>query len=228
MKKKLFFLLSTNFLVIILLAQTQKTFCNQSPKDTFYVKIASQLHLHSGDTLADIGAGMGYTIVRIAHYMPGVIFYEEDIKKGVLKKFIYEYENKKSCANVDVNNFRFFVGDKQSTKFPDHFFKKIFIAISVHEFEFREAMMNDVKRIMQNDGKLFIVETFYKTPAAKQRHCDRAFMLKPEFFKLMDDTGFELVNEIPLSDDINNSENGEDKIKYNNIFASFFEFKIKP
>ncbi|MFX4447025.1 methyltransferase domain-containing protein, partial [Acinetobacter baumannii] len=76
----------------------------------------------------------------------------------LFNKKIYKNDIKKSCSAVDINAFKFFRGTKKSTNFPDHSFKKIFIGLSVHEFEFKKEMLQDIKRIMQPDAKLYIME----------------------------------------------------------------------
>jgi ubiquinone/menaquinone biosynthesis C-methylase UbiE len=210
-------------------SQTLKTFCPESPKDSFYVKIAAYLNVQKGDTLADIGSGFGYSMIRIAHYLPGVTFYEEDILGNAFKKLIYKSDIKKSCSSADINAFKFFSGTKTSSKFSNAFFSNVFICLSVHEFEFKTAMLQDVKRIMKPNARLCIMETFYKEAAPKEKHCTYPYMLKPDFLALMYNCGFELVKEFSLdeeniSEDILNEHPEHD---FKNMTGSFFEFKVR-
>jgi ubiquinone/menaquinone biosynthesis C-methylase UbiE len=217
------------FFISCVSAQDKKTFCPESSKDTFYVKIASYLNLHKGDTLADIGSGFGYTMIRLGNYLPDVTFYEEDILIPPFPKLFYKSDIKKSCSVVDIHSFKFFEGSKTSTKFKDHFFNKVLIALSVHEFAYKEKMMFDVKRIMRNNASLYILETFFKKEAPKEKNCKLPFMLKPDFLTMMANTGFELVKEIPIADgDVSEDETNEHpEHDYTNMTASFFEFRIK-
>jgi len=217
MKNQILVLFSFILISVTAFSQSKDSLCIEFKKDTFYAKIASYLDLHKGDTLADIGAEYGYTIVRIAHYNPGVIFYEEDINRWITNRVFFKSTIKKACANVDINSFKYFRGTPTSTKFSDHFFKKIFIALSIHEFEFKEIMMQDIKRILRSDGHLYIMESFFKRPAEKEKNCKRPYLLKPDFLSLMKNAGFELVKEIEMleTDDASNTE------------FSFFEYKIK-
>ncbi len=227
-KKIIVYLSMKNFFLILFFtlissaafSQSKDSLCREFKKDTFYVKIASYMDLHKGDTLADIGAEYGYTIVRIAHYSPGVIFYEEDIKSRFTNRIMFKSTIKKACANVDLNSFRYFKGNSKNTKFPDHFFKKIFIGISVHEFEFKEEMMMDMKRILRNDGSLYIMECFFIKPELKEKNCIRPYMLEPEFDALMDQSGFKMVRKINLFEGV--VESAE-----NNYKTFFYEFKLK-
>ena len=220
MKNQILLLFSFILISVTAFSQSKDSLCIEFKKDTFYAKIASYLDLHKGDTLADIGAEYGYTIVRIAHYNPGVIFYEEDINRWNTNRESFKSTIKKACANVDINSFRYFKGNSKSTKFPDHFFKKIFIGISVHEFEFKEDMMIDMKRILCNDGSLYIMECFFIKPALKEKNCVRPYMLEPEFDELMDQSGFKMVRKINLFEDL--VESAE-----NNYKTIFYEFKLK-
>lgn len=84
---KIKFLLLLLFFKIYVCGQNIKTFCPESPTDSFYVKIASFLNLQKGDTLADIGSGFGYSMIRIGHYLSGVTFYECKLpRKLAIKK----------------------------------------------------------------------------------------------------------------------------------------------
>lgn len=217
------------FLSAIVVGQSIKTFCPESPKDTFYVKIASYLNLHKGDTLADIGSGFGYTMIRIGNYLPDVTFYEEDILIPPFPKLFYKSAIKKSCSAVDIHSFKFFEGSKTSTKFKEHSFNKVLIALSVHEFAYKEKMMFDIKRIMRTNASLYILETFFKKDAPKEKNCKLPFMLKPDFLAMMANTGFELVKEIPIGDgDISEDDaNEHPEHNYKNMTAGFFEFRIK-
>jgi ubiquinone/menaquinone biosynthesis C-methylase UbiE len=228
MQKIILIILSILFWTAVT-AQSIKTFCPESPKDTFYVKIASYLDLNKGDTLADIGSGFGYTMVRLGHYLPDVTFYEEDILIPPFPKLFYKSAIKKSCSSVDIHAFKFFEGTKTTTKFKNQSFNKVLIALSVHEFAYKEKMMLDVKRIMRKNARLYVLETFFKKEAPKEKNCKLPFMLKPDFLTLMANSGFELVREIPVADgEVSEDEMNEDPTHdYRNVTASFFEFRIK-
>jgi hypothetical protein len=65
----------------------------------------------------------------------------------------------------------------------------------VHEMSERQIMLDDIKRILQKAGSLFIEEVLVYKPAKKERHCNYPFFTEAAFKQLMVENKFTLKKE---------------------------------
>ncbi len=153
------------------------------------------LNLSSNDKIADIGTGAGYSLVPIAGSFPHITFTVEDIDSSTLnrKKLIAQIKRFGNKANI--HQFNIVYGTTTSTNLPASSFNKVLMFDVVHEMSDRQTMLNDVKRILQKGGSLFIEEILVYKPQKKERHCNYPFFTEIAFKQLMTDNNFILKKE---------------------------------
>ena len=112
--------------------------------------------LSKGDVFCDIGAGTGvFTIeaAAITHAATYAIDTSEDMLAAVTAKArALGIEN---INNIKPDGFDYPIGDN-SCDF-------VFMSSVLHEVDNRKALMNEIQRILRDDGKLIIIE-FHKKP----------------------------------------------------------------
>ncbi|MCY7293586.1 MAG: class I SAM-dependent methyltransferase [Ferruginibacter sp.] len=157
--------------------------------------ISQFLHLSATDKIADIGTGSGYSLVPIANQDPNIFFTVEDIDSSRLNKKNLLKRIKTSEGKASIDKFNIVYGTEISTNLPSATFNKVLLFDVVHEFSDRNIMLQDVKRILTNNGSVFIEEILVHHSIKKDRGCNFPFLTEDAFKQLMADNKFKLVKE---------------------------------
>lgn len=131
----------------------------------------------------------------IANKYPEIIFTLEDIDSNTLnrKKLLNQIKRFGNIAKIE--QFNIVYGTEASTNLPSTSFNKVLMTGVVHEFSNRNAMLQDVKRILTTDGSLFIEEVLVHKPMKKDRICNYPFFTVDAFKALMIENNLKLVKE---------------------------------
>src|SRR6478735_6515367 len=155
-------------------------------------------HFNKGDVIADIGAGSAYFERAISKYSNHLTVYVNEIDSARVaqmepKFILLDHTDKKSIV------FKPVLGNDTSTGLPTGIFNKILIRNTFHHFSQPDEMLQHIKTLLRNDGKLFIVDILSdeteKTPACGQHFTREVFL------KYMSTNGFVLINETALQYD---------------------------
>jgi ubiquinone/menaquinone biosynthesis C-methylase UbiE len=185
--------------LLILICYVQSTFGQKENTDSVLITkhtiINNFLSLTNKDVVADVGTGSGYSLVPIAGANPNIIFTVEDIDSSTLnrKKLLAQIKRFGNKANIE--QFKIVYGSSTSTNLPTASFTKVLMFDVVHEMSDRQIMLNDIKRILQKGGSLFIEEVLVYKPGKKERHCNYPFFTEAAFKQLMLDNKFILIKE---------------------------------
>ncbi len=153
------------------------------------------LNLSSNDKIADIGTGAGYSLVPIAGSNPNISFIVEDIDSSTLNRKKLLAQIKRFGNKANIHQFNIVYGTTTSTNLPASSFNKVLMFDVIHELSDRQTMLNEIKRILQKGGSLFIEEILVHNPQKKERHCDYPFFTEIAFKQLMTDNNFILKKE---------------------------------
>jgi ubiquinone/menaquinone biosynthesis C-methylase UbiE len=193
MKQNLFLiLLAFCFFKQTTLAQKQNA---DSLLATKHKLIYDFLALSEKDVVADVGTSSGYSLIPIAGANPTIIFTVEDIDSSTLNRKKLIAQIKRFGNNANIEQFKIVYGTETSTNLPTASFTKVLMFDVVHEMSNRQTMLQDIKRIMQKGGSLFIEEVLVYKPAKKERHCNYPFFTEAAFKQLMLDNKFILKKE---------------------------------
>ncbi len=209
-KLTIIFLFSINTLQ--LLAQQKKIDSLTNLKLTI---ITSFLDLRESDNIVDIGTGAGYSLVPIASKYPNIKFTVEDLDSTILNKKKLLKQIKSRGKNASIEQFKIVYGTEKSTNLPSAYFNKVILTDVIHELTYKEPMLDEIKRILQKDGSIFIEEILVYKPGKKERGCDYPFLTEGAFKTLMTNNNFILVKEATTFN--------TGKKKYQKIF----EYKLK-
>ena len=166
--------------------------------------VSKFLSLSPTDIIADIGTGAGYSLIPIANNCPECKFIVEDIDSltcntKTLTKKINNTGNKTS-----IENFEFYYGTEKATNLPSAKFNKVLIFDVIHEMTYKNEMLNDIKRILQKNGSIFIEEILVHKSVKKDKVCNYPFLTELEFKKILADNNFVIKRESITFDTGNN------------------------
>lgn len=115
-------------------------------------RLLQNMEINSGDHLADIGAGSGYHVFKMAAMVPEGMVYAVDIQEEMLDELRRKKE-KNGMANVQVVQ-----GGEQSVNLEENTIDKVLMVDVYHEFSYPVEMLASVKSALKADGKLYLIE----------------------------------------------------------------------
>ena len=173
-----------------------------------YKTIADAMQLSNNDTVCDIGAGAGFSISILADFLPpSTVYYEEDINQKLCNKQSFKNTFQFFQSNANINQFRFYKGKDNKIPFADESFSNIVVFLCLHEFTKLPEMMQELKRILRNNGRLFILESVYRHTPITDPFCKLPYLSEKQVTELIENNQLQIVKEIPVNENIK-GENG--------------------
>jgi ubiquinone/menaquinone biosynthesis C-methylase UbiE len=118
------------------------------------------LNLRKGQTVADVGAGVGYLTLRIARRVgPTGKVYGVDVQKEMLERL------KKNAAKAKLTNVETIQGTETDPMLPAGKVDLILMVDVYHELSQPQAMLQNIKKALSPDGRLALVEYRKEDPS---------------------------------------------------------------
>lgn len=115
-------------------------------------KLIENMNIQPTDIIADIGAGSGYHVFKMAPIAHRGMVYAVDIQTEMLQA-ILESEQYKKYKNIELIQ-----GDEKSVKLPENTFDKVLMVDVYHEFNFPKEMILSIKKSLKENGKIYLIE----------------------------------------------------------------------
>lgn len=125
---------------------------NEREKEENTSTLINNMNISRIDDIADIGAGSGYHVFRMAKLNTDGTVYAVDIQDEMLAAM----EKKKNEANI--TNVNLVKGNEKSVNLEPNSVDKVLIVDVYHEMSFPYEMMLSIKKAMRSDGKLYLIE----------------------------------------------------------------------
>ncbi len=166
-----------------------------SGKEIFKI-IANKITVSNYDTICDIATGSGYSISLLSKYLPFTTTYMvEDINKKSCNEKAFKRTFNFFKSNNGLDQFRFAIGTPTTIPYSDNSFKNVTLFISLHEFSNTEKMLNEVKRIMQKEGNLHILESVYQHTPAIDSVCKFTYLSEKELYDIVKKANLKIVTD---------------------------------
>ena len=140
------------------------------------------------DIVADIGAGSGYHVFRIAPLAKNGLVYAVDIQTEMLRA-IKKIKRSKNVINVET-----ILGSEKSINLPKHSVDKILMVDVYHEFNFPVEIIESIKNTLKPNGKLFLIEYRGEDSSVPIKKIHK--MTEKQAIKEMEVAGFKLKENI--------------------------------
>lgn len=157
--------------------------------------IVDAAKFYPGETIADIGAGLGWLDAAIGIYKDSLNFFLEDIDSSfltksrlqeALKEYAKEKESPITCS------YTYVIGTEQSTLLPDTTFDKVLLIDTYHHLTHRDEMMRDIFRILKPGGKLIVHEPVAGRSGVIYKPCNSLIQTTDELISYIRECGFDL------------------------------------
>ena len=115
-------------------------------------KLIKNMDIKLGDSIADIGAGSGYHVFKMAPVAKDGFVFAVDIQEEMLVALLTHPNYKQSANIVTV------LGGEKTVNLPKNSVDKILMVDVYHEFNYPYEMMMSMKNALRKDGEIYLVE----------------------------------------------------------------------
>ena len=150
--------------------------------------LIKNMKIKFNDTIADIGAGSGYHVFRLAPLAKKGLIYAVDIQSEMLMAIEMTKESRK------IRNIKTILGNDKSIHLPNNSVDKILMVDVYHEFNFPVEMIASMKNALKSNGQLFLIE--YRKEDSKVPIKKIHKMTEKQAVKEMEAAGFKLKENI--------------------------------
>lgn len=150
--------------------------------------LIQNMKIESNDKIADIGAGSGYHVFRMAPLAKNGVVYAVDIQSEMLEAINIKIELN------NINNIKTILGNEKSIQLPKNSVDKIIMVDVYHEFNFPKEMIRSIKNALKPDGELFLIEYRGEDPRVPVKKIHK--MIEKQAQKEMEANGFTLRENI--------------------------------
>ena len=114
--------------------------------------LIKNMKIKTNEIIADIGAGSGYHVFKMASLAKNGLVYAVDIQPEMLELIELKKRSKR------VSNVETFLGSEKSINLPKNSLDKILLVDVYHEFSYPAEMVESIKNALKPNGKLFLIE----------------------------------------------------------------------
>lgn len=115
-------------------------------------KLLRNMNIAINDTIADIGAGSGYHVFKMAPMAQNGLVYAVDIQDEMLAEL---QKQKERSTNKNIALVK---GSEKSINLPENSVDKILLVDVYHEFSYPIEIIASIKKALRPNGKLFLIE----------------------------------------------------------------------
>ncbi|MDC0955784.1 class I SAM-dependent methyltransferase, partial [bacterium] len=154
--------------------------------------LIQNMGIKPNDTIADIGAGSGYHVFRMAPIAKKGMVYAVDIQPEMLMAI----ENSKETSKI--KNIETILSSEKSVYLSKNSVDKILMVDVYHEFSFPIEMITSIKSALKPKGELFLIEYRAEDPNVPIKKIHK--MSEKQAVKEMNAAGFKLkknINNLP-------------------------------
>ncbi|MBL0766265.1 class I SAM-dependent methyltransferase [Marivirga atlantica] len=151
-------------------------------------RLIKNMDIQPEDVIADIGAGSGYHVFKMAPIASKGKIYAVDIQEEMLAAIRKKNEEK------GIDNIELVKGSEKSVNLAAHSVDKVLMVDVYHEFNFPYEMIQSIKSALKPNGEIFLIE---------YRAEDKSVPIKPlhkmsetQAVKEMQAAGFKLKENI--------------------------------
>tara|TARA_B110000438_G_scaffold260112_1_gene269962 strand:- start:1403 stop:2125 length:723 start_codon:yes stop_codon:yes gene_type:complete len=150
--------------------------------------LIQNMDIKPNDTIADIGAGSGYHVFKMAPLAKKGLVYAVDIQPKMLMAI------ERTKESTKIINIETILGGKKSIYLPKNSVDKILMVDVYHEFDFPVEMIASIKNALKPNGQLFLIE--YRSEDSKVPIKKIHKMTEKQSVKEMEAAGFKLKGNI--------------------------------
>ena len=150
--------------------------------------LIKNMKIKTNETIADIGAGSGFHVFKMAPLAKNGLVYAVDIQPEMLEAIELKKRSKK------VSNVETVLGSEKSINLPKNSLDKILLVDVYHEFSYPAEMVESIKNVLKPNGQLFLIEYRGEDSSVPIKKIHK--MTEKQSIAEMEVAGFKLIENI--------------------------------
>ena len=150
--------------------------------------LLKNMEIKPKDVIADIGAGSGYHVFKMAPLASEGMVYAVDIQPEMLA------EVRRVSEKGNVGNVQPVLGNEKTPNLPENALDKVLMVDVYHEFSFPYEMLLSIKTSLKKEGKIYLIEYRSEDPRIPIKPIHK--MSEKQAVKEFELAGFKLVENI--------------------------------
>ena len=114
--------------------------------------LIKNMKIKTNDTIADIGAGSGYHVFKMAPLAENGLVYAVDIQPEMVETIELKKRSKR------MSNIETVLGSEKSINLPKNSLDKILLVDVYHEFSYPIELVKSIKNALKPNGQFFLIE----------------------------------------------------------------------
>lgn len=151
-------------------------------------KLINNMSITTSDVIADIGAGSGYHVFKMAPLADKGTIYAVDIQPEMLVTVEYRKASEK------VTNVTTVQGSEKSVNLPSHTVDKVLMVDVYHEFSYPKEMLATISSALKPNGEIYLIEYRGEDPTVPIKRLHK--MTEAQAIKEFNASGFKLKRNI--------------------------------
>lgn len=140
------------------------------------------------DTIADIGAGSGYHVFKMASLARKGHIYAVDIQDEMLQAIQQKKEK------IGVQNITTVKGSTESVNLPENSIDKVLMVDVYHEFDYPAEMVASMRKALRPKGRIYLIEYRSEDNSVPIKKVHK--MSEKQAVREMNKAGFKLLQNI--------------------------------
>jgi SAM-dependent methyltransferase len=150
--------------------------------------LIKNMKIKTNEIIADIGAGSGYHVFKMAPLARNGLVYAVDIQPEMLEAIELK-KRSKTVSNVET-----VLGSEKSINLPKNSIDKILLVDVYHEFSYPAEMVESIKSALKPNGQLFLIEYRGEDSSVPIKKIHK--MTEKQSIAEMEVAGFKLIENI--------------------------------
>jgi SAM-dependent methyltransferase len=150
--------------------------------------LIKNMKIKTNETIADIGAGSGFHVFKMAPLAKNGLVYAVDIQPEMLEAIELKKRSKK------VSNVETVLGSEKSINLSKNSLDKILLVDVYHEFSYPAEMVESIKNALKPNGQLFLIEYRGEDSSVPIKKIHK--MTEKQSIAEMEVAGFKLIENI--------------------------------
>ncbi|MBT8237109.1 MAG: class I SAM-dependent methyltransferase [Croceitalea sp.] len=151
-------------------------------------KLLKNMALKPNDVVADIGAGLGYHVFKMAPQVSEGLVYAVDIQEEMLQAIRVKQKA------VKQHNITPIKGTETSINLPKNTVDKVLMVDVYHEFEYPIEMLASIKTALRDNGRIYLIEYRAEDQTVPIKRLHK--MSEAQAVKELNAAGFKLIENI--------------------------------
>ncbi|WP_343485970.1 class I SAM-dependent methyltransferase [Allomuricauda sp. d1] len=146
--------------------------------------LLKNMNIQPDDAIADIGAGSGYHVFKMANRATEGTIYAVDIQDEMLEAL------KRRKKTYGANNVEIIKGGEKTINLPKNALDKVLIVDVYHEMSHPVEILASIQKALKKDGELFLIEYRGEDPSVPIKKLHK--MTEAQAVKELEANGFQL------------------------------------